>query len=233
MSGRPVVAITADAPGEDNRLIQPAGYHQAVRRAGARAVLVPPGEEDVAGLLDTVDAVVVTGGGDVDPTRWGAAPHPETYGVSELRDDFELELVARAVERELPMLAICRGMQVLNVALGGSLVQHLPDEVGETVVHRADPPGPLPHLVKVEPETLLAEAMGASEVEIASWHHQGLERLGAGLRAVASAPDGVVEAVALDGHPFLLAVQWHPELTADRDQTQQGLFDALARRAGQ
>ncbi len=231
MTTRPVVAITTDAPDEDARFTQPAGYHDAVRRAGGRAMLVPPGEDDVEGLLDMVDAVVVTGGADVDPARWGEPRHPEVYGTSDLRDGFELELLVGAIERGIPTLAICRGMQVLNVALGGSLIQHLPDAVGEIVVHRADPPGPVPHLVKVEPDAVVAEAMGSAEVEIASWHHQAIDRLGDGLRVVAAASDGVVEAVELRGHAFVLAVQWHPELTADRDPTQQALFDALTSRA--
>ena len=125
------------------------------------------------------------------------------------------------------MLAVCRGMQILNVVLGGTLHPHIPDVVGEDVVHRADPPGFIPHRVEVDEGSLISVTMGATEVNIASWHHQGIELLGAGLDVVARAPDGVIEAVELDGHPFLEAIQWHPEETAASDPTQQALFDAL------
>ncbi|MFQ5556051.1 MAG: gamma-glutamyl-gamma-aminobutyrate hydrolase family protein [Acidimicrobiales bacterium] len=223
----PLVAVTTYPAGAEGRISQPTGYHDAIRRAGGRALLVPPGETDPAGLLDTVDALVLTGGGDIHPRNLGLTTHPEVYGTSELRDTLELELARLAVERTFPTLAICRGMQVLNVALGGTLHLHLPDVVGTAVIHRADPPGPVPHAVAVTPGSLIARAMDATEITVSSWHHQALDLLGTGLTAVAHAADATIEAVELAGHPFLEAMQWHPELTAATDPTQQALFDAL------
>lgn len=230
---RPLVAINTyhRDDSERPRFNVPTGYVDAVRAAGGAIVLIPPGDAHPEELLEAVDALLMCGGGDLDPALFGASAHATHYSVCGERDAFDLATARAALARELPILAICRGMQVLNVALGGSLIQHLPDAVGEIVVHRADPPGPVPHLVKVEPDAVVAEAMGSAEVEIASWHHQAIDRLGDGLRVVAAASDGVVEAVELRGHAFVLAVQWHPELTADRDPTQQALFDALTSRA--
>lgn len=234
MSARPLIGLTMGGPTERRRLDQPVGYHEAVHRAGGRALHLPPGDPDIAGLLDLLDAVVFTGGGDVDPARMQVdQPHPAIEYVVPARDDFEFELMRSALEREMPMFAICRGMQVLNVALGGTLHAHLPDVVGTDLAHRADPPGPVPHTVAVGADSLLARSMGADNVEIASWHHQAVDQLGAGLRVVATAPDGTIEAVELDSHRFLLAVQWHPELTAASDPIQQRLFDALVTAAAE
>ena len=231
MSAAPLVALPTYHANAEGRVNLPAEYHEAVRRAGGRPVLIPPGDPDYAALLDDVDAVVLTGGGDIDPTLIGGREHPEIYGTSTLRDESELDLVRQIMDRRTPTLAICRGMQLLNVVLGGTLLPHLPDDVGDEVVHRADPPGPIPHGVRLDGQSLLAEVMGATEVVTASWHHQAIDELGDGLRPVAWADDGVIEAVELEGHPFLEVVQWHPEITAGDDPTQQALFDALVDRA--
>lgn len=231
MTKIPLIALTMYAANAIGRVELQAQYHEAVRRAGARPILIPPGDHDLSGLLDLVDGLVLTSGGDIDPKFTGGDAHPEIYGTNCLRDESELELTKRAIDQKVPMLAVCRGMQVLNTALGGTLLPHLPDMVGTDTVHRDDPPGPVPHTVRVEPGSLLSEIMGTTEVETASWHHQSVDRLGTGLRAVATAPDGVIEAVELDGHPFLTAVQWHPEITAHQDPTQQALFDELANQA--
>jgi putative glutamine amidotransferase len=223
----PLIAITTYPADTDDRVSLPAAYISSVRRAGGRALLVPPGEPDPAGLLDLVDGLLLTGGGDIDPARFGGAPHETVYQTDTQRDSLELDLIRMAIDRGTPTLAICRGMQVVNVALGGTLHVHLPDVVGETVRHRLPPREPVPHAVSVEDGCSLALIMGASEVEPMSWHHQGVDELGDGLRVVATAPDGVIEAVALDEHPWLAAVQWHPELTAAADPTQAALFDAF------
>jgi putative glutamine amidotransferase len=147
-------------------------------------------------------------------------------------------MVEHVLETGLPTLAICRGSQVLNVALGGTLHAHLPDVVDGSVIHRDEPkalrgePAPVPHEVVVESDSLVARIMGAERVNPMSWHHQAIDRLGAGLRVVARADDGTIEAVEHASHPWLAAVQWHPELTGDRDPTQQALFDALVAVSG-
>jgi putative glutamine amidotransferase len=233
----PLIAITT-YPADDSadRINLPPEYVDCVRRAGGRAVLVPPGEPDVRGLLDNVDGVLLTGGGDIDPSLWDGPAHETVYMTSIVRDSMEIELARLAVERATPLLAICRGMQVLNVALGGTLHVHVPDVVGDSVTHRLPPPGGVvhpgwkgatPHSVSVEPSSRLADVLCATEVEPMSWHHQAVDRLGEGLRAVAWAPDGIVESIELDGHPSLFAVQWHPELTAADDPTQARLFETF------
>jgi putative glutamine amidotransferase len=136
------------------------------------------------------------------------------------------------VESGLPTLGICRGLQLLNVALGGTLVEHLPDVVGESVPHRALPPGPVAHPVQIEPDSQLAHILQAGQVETASWHHQAPAQVAPPLKVTATAPDGTLEALEMPNHPWLIAVQWHPELTAAEDATQQRLFDTLVEMAG-
>lgn len=235
---RPLIGLTTYPPNAGDRYELPRPYVDAVRRGGGEPVLVPPGLADPAGLLDRLDGLVLAGGGDIDPARYGGPPHDAVYSIHADRDESELALARLVIERGTPALAICRGMQILNVALGGSLHVHLPDVVDGTVVHRKDPelpqgmPEPTPHELEVEAGSLVGEIMGATRVTPMSWHHQAVERVGDGLRAVAHAPDGTIEALEHDTHPWLAIVQWHPELTAAGDQTQQRLFDALVQRAG-
>jgi putative glutamine amidotransferase len=222
----PLIAITtyaADAESQQ-RVNLPREYVDSVRRAGGRALLVPPGETDPSGLLDAVDGVLLTGGGDIDPSVWHGPSHETVYMTDDARDSMEVELARLAVARRVPTMCICRGIQVLNVALGGTLHVHLPDVVGDEVMHRLPPREPVPHRIDVDPASELARLIGATDVEPMSWHHQSIDRLGEGLRAVAWAPDGVIEAVEHTAHPALIAVQWHPELTASSDPTQAVLF---------
>ena len=225
----PLIAITTYPPDEvsPGRVNLPHEYVDSVRRAGGRVLLVPPGEPDPSGLLDTVDGLVLTGGGDIDPARWGGGAHETVYMTDVARDDLELSLARLAVEREVPMFAICRGVQVLNVALGGTLHLHVPDVFGESVTHRLPPREPVPHAISLDADSKLARIIGAIEIEPMSWHHQSIDRLGEGLRVAAVAPDGVVEALEHESHPSLIAVQWHPELTAATDPGQAALFEAF------
>jgi len=147
------------------------------------------------------------------------------------RDEHELALARHAVKVNLPTLAICRGAQILNVALGGTLIAHLPEAVGESTPHRAPPRQPTRHAVSIQSGSRLARLLGQTEIEIASWHHQALRDVSPGLTVVAHAPDGTIEAVEMPDHPWLFGVQWHPELTADQDASQQRLFDALVQAA--
>ena len=164
------------------------------------------------------------GGGDVHPARFDGAPHASSYSMCDERDAFELALMEAALAARLPTLAICRGAQVLNVLLGGDLIGHLPDHVGEAVPHRVSRERPTRHAVRLAPGSRLAAIYGAERLEVASWHHQAVGRLGRGLSAVAWSEDGVVEALELAEAPGLLAVQWHPELDSAEGSPERRLF---------
>jgi putative glutamine amidotransferase len=207
-------------------------YLRAVEQAGGIPVLLPP--QLSASARDTLwrrlDGLVLTGGGDIEPARFGEAPHPKTALVSADRDGLEMDLVDRALRDDVPLFGICRGLQVINVALGGSLHQHIPDAVGETVQHaQTEKRHQATHPVKVLAEgTRLGRILGASELAVNSFHHQALKRLGRGLREVAWAPDGVIEAVEHDDtQRFLVAVQWHPEDLVGHDAAARALFTAV------
>jgi putative glutamine amidotransferase len=212
--------------------VSPRGYLDAVVRAGARPIVVDP-IGDPAGLLERVDALVLSGGPDVDPDCYGQAPHAKTYGVDRRVDDFEVPLVREAMARATPTLAICRGIQVLNVALGGSLHQHVLDDPGVPAHGRPGEPNGARELeVTVDAGTLLAKVVGSTRVVASCHHHQAIDRVGDGLRVVARADDGIIEALELEHTAgWLLAVQWHPEDTAANDPAQQRLFDALVTEA--
>ena len=237
MADAPLIGITTYAPNERGRYTLPVEYVGAVRRAGGLPWLIAPGEPRWRELFLRLDALVLSGGGDVDPARYGGKDHREIYGVDRARDETEIALALAAVEAGKPLLPICRGCQVLNVALGGTLIEHLPDEVGNDVAHRAEggPGTKAFHRVEIARGSRLASIVGAEECEPSSSHHQAIRALAPGLEIVARASDGTIEAVELRSHPFLVAVQWHPETTAEKDPGQQRLFDALvaaARDAG-
>jgi putative glutamine amidotransferase len=204
-----------------------------VRLAGGVPIVLPAVEGDIPEALDVIDALILPGGGDIDPAHYGGARHEANYGISAERDGFELALARAALARhDLPVLCICRGMQLLNVALGGDLVSHIPDRFGEDVAHRHPEHRPVQHLVRLEPKSRLGTILGIDELSVHSVHHQAVGRLGEGLRAVAWSPDGVVEAVESERHPFLIGVQWHPELAALGDDRQRRLFEALSGNVG-
>jgi putative glutamine amidotransferase len=194
--------------------LSPRSYALAVQAAGGMALLLPPDDsvsERPDEMLELLDGLMLAGGSDVDPASYGARPHPETRGSWPERDRFELALAHRALERELPVLGICRGMQMLNVACGGTLEQHLPERVGHHD-HRHTPGTFTDHEVRLEGDSLAARAVGADTTAVKSHHHQGLDELGEGLVASGwSSADGVVEAVELPGKPYALGVMWHPE----------------------
>jgi putative glutamine amidotransferase len=229
----PVIGLSTYGVAHSDGFNIPAPYVQSVIRAGGLPLLLPTADVDaVAPWLDRVQGLILIGGGDINPAAYGAAPHDTIYNLDADRDACEFALATIALERKMPLLAICRGMQVVNVVLGGTLHRHLPEIYGETVAHRLPPRETARHPVDIAGDALVAEAMGGTRVDTVSWHHQAVDRLGAKLRPVAWAADGVVEAMELDGNPNLLAVQWHPELSAAEDPAQQGLFDRLVVLAG-
>ncbi|MGH2844040.1 MAG: gamma-glutamyl-gamma-aminobutyrate hydrolase family protein [Solirubrobacteraceae bacterium] len=191
-------------------------YLQAVQRAGAMAIMIPPDPvlcEDPDAILDRIDGLLLAGGSDLDPATYGQRRHPQTLGIVHERDAIELALITRAIERDLPALCICRGMQVLNVALGGTLVQHLPDLL-RNEEHRRHP-GTFDgneHDVRLDSGSVAAKAAGAPVTMTKSHHHQGIDRLGAGLVVSGhSTLDELPEAIELPGSSYVLGVQWHPE----------------------
>jgi putative glutamine amidotransferase len=199
-------------------------YAQSVHRSGGRAVLITPDDPDVD-VLDHLDGLILTGGSDVDPARYGEAPHPETI-VKPGRDDLEFLLLAGALERDLPVLAICRGFELLAVAYGGRLHQHLPDVLGHTDHRPASGPSKYgEHPVRLEPGTRCHKILG-DEVVVNSFHHQGVADHGrltaAGWASEPVLPGGLLEAAEDPAHRFVLGVQWHPE-----EMTDPRLFDAL------
>lgn len=219
---RPTVGVTAATENVDYgawrglpALVSPRNYVSAVQRAGGRAVLLVPDPEDTEdpdGVLDLVDALILTGGaGDLDPAHYGEDPHPETGPVQGERDAYELALARAAVARGMPVLGICRGMQVLNVLYGGSIDQHLPDSLGHEE-HRHTPGVFADHEVSLRANSLAARAVGGERSPVKSHHHQGVGRVGEGLAATGWAvEDGSVEAVEDPERPFVLGVLWHPE----------------------
>ncbi|MFC6885603.1 MULTISPECIES: gamma-glutamyl-gamma-aminobutyrate hydrolase family protein [Actinomadura] len=204
----------------------PAPYLRSVERAGGVPVMLPPtaGLRGLGALVAGLDGVVLAGGGDLDPELYGAERHPETGPPQPQRDRFELALVRAVIDADLPFLAICRGMQVLNVARGGALIQHLPEALG----HEGHAPaiGMVgSHRVQISATSAIGKILGDA-AEVPTYHHQAVSRLGKGLSPVAWADDQVVEAVELQGHRFGLAVQWHPEEGDDKR-----LFEALVAEA--
>jgi len=240
-SYRPLIAVAGYhlGPGRVTRWPDggygvPGPYIDALRRAGARTLIVSPGEtNDPVEILEPFDGLVLIGGGDVDPARYGAEPDLEhNYGVEEDRDELEIGLLLAADELHMPTLAICRGMQVMNVAFGGTLHQHLPAMPGmlEHGVPVSDSVST--HDVKASRDGRLLASAGVDVLSCSSHHHQGVDRLGDRLAATGWSDDGLVEAIELQVEDpytdtWMLGVQWHPEDTASTDRAQQALFDGL------
>jgi putative glutamine amidotransferase len=211
---------------DDEAALVPLAYVSAVERAGGRPLLVPPSKDGVEETLDAVDGLVFSGGADLDPELYDQDPHDETSGVEPERDRAEFALLQAALARDMPVLAVCRGSQVLNVARGGDLVQHLPDVVGDEK-HKHRPGTFADHDISLEAGTRLASLLG-ERAPVKSHHHQGLGRVGDGLRVAAHAEDGTIEAVEDPGRRFALGVLWHPEAGED-----MRLFEELVREAAE
>jgi putative glutamine amidotransferase len=238
---RPLIAVTTselrssqsitltsqgEPPQEEMTLGLP--YMRAIEQAGGIPVVVPPLREDfIESLLEHVDGVCLSGGPDIDPAAYGEPRHPELGPTWSELDAFELAVARAADARGLPILAICRGAQVFNVARGGKLYQHLPDVVGEQVNHRQRQPGPeVTHSVELSGSSRLHQVIDRDQIEVNSFHHQAVSALGAGLVATAHASDGTIEAFEASDREFALGVQWHAETLVGRPE-QAALFGAL------
>jgi putative glutamine amidotransferase len=226
MSRKPVIGITTYltparfGDWDEQAALIPASYVRAIEAAGGRALLVPPSEDGVEEILDRLDGLVFSGGSDLDPELYGQEAHQETNGIVAERDRAEIALLKAALERDMPVLAVCRGSQVLNVAMGGDLVQHLPEVVGDEK-HKHTPGEFADHDVDLAPGTRVQEILG-DHAPVKSHHHQGYGQLGEGLREAARAEDGTIEALEDPSRRFALGVLWHPEAGEDF-----ALFEAL------
>jgi putative glutamine amidotransferase len=228
---RPLIGITTYAPEEVRfgvwtlpAALIPMSYVRALERAGGRALLVPPSEDGVEETLEALDGLLLSGGEDVSPESYGADAHPETRGVDPQRDRAELALLEGALARDMPVLAVCRGSQVLNVARGGDLVQHLPEVVGDEK-HKHTPGVFADHQVTLDPASRVGSVLG-ERAPVKSHHHQGYGRLGDGLRETAWAEDGTIEGLEDPRKRFAVGVLWHPEEGEDA-----ALFESLVEEA--
>ena len=218
--GRPIIGITGELEAARWRnwireaVVSPVSYTRAVERAGGAPVILPPvPSSSVPSLIANVDALVIAGGRDVDPSLYDEAPHEQTDAPDHRRDRFEILMIRAAIEADLPFLAIGRGMHILNVARGGTLIQHLPDRLGSES-HMPDPVKLTVHDVQISAASKIGRVLGAT-ARVPAAHHQAIDRIGSGLLPVAWTPDQVVEAVELQGHKFGLGVQWQPEESND------------------
>jgi putative glutamine amidotransferase len=223
---KPIVGITSYAEEVtwgawvEPAALVPLSYVHAVEKSGGRPFVVPPSEDSIEETLSVLDAIIFSGGSDLDPDLYGADLHPETTGVQEARDRAEVALLTAALERDMPVLAVCRGSQVLNVALGGDLVQHLPETVGHEG-HKHVPGDWSDHEVRLEPMSRVGSLLG-ERTPVKSHHHQGYGRIGDGLRETGWANDGTIEALEDPSKRFAVGVLWHPEEGED-----MALFEAL------
>ena len=234
---KPLIAVTATilpASGSSPNLAVRANYVDAVAKAGGVPVVVPPAADPAEAIryAESFDAFVFVGGPDIDPARFGEQKHPLTEQMPARREEFDFALVDAVIRLRKPFLGICLGCQEVNVALGGTLIQDVPDQTGSKVQHsREDGDDPPRHMVAVEPDSIVARLAGSVRVKANSSHHQAVREPGAGLRVVARCEeDGIIEALELEGNPFGLAIQWHPEYLTDEPE-HMALFRGLVEAA--
>ena len=229
------VAVTAGIrpDGETSRVRLTAAYVTALEKAGLVPVIIPPlsGDRAESAILDAVSGLVLTGGGDIDPARYGETPHPKIRSIDAARDATETALIQEARARRTPVLAICRGIQMLNVALGGTLVQDIPSQCDATIAH--DDEGPRTsrsHDITIEAGSRIEAAMGTMKCSVNSFHHQSVKQVADGMRVTARSPDGVIEGLeSVDEDWWVMGVQWHPEeMTDSPEPWDVGLFKAFA-----
>lgn len=230
LTNSPIIGITTYGRDQSGNFYLPGAYVEAVRKAGGVPILLPPGESNPDQILKLVDGLIFSGGGDIDPTLYGGSSHPSISRVDTERDAFEIALAKEVLREDIPVLGICRGSQLLNVATDGDLVTHVPDKFGLNVLHQGVNREETEHLVQIVPQSRLAQIIGDSELSVVSKHHQAPRKIASAWRIVARAADGVIEALEYEKHPWMIAVLWHPELSLD-DARHQRLFDAFVNAA--
>jgi putative glutamine amidotransferase len=212
----------------------PAFYIEGITRAGGLAIMLPPQQlsgAEAKDIVSSLDGLMLCGGRDIDPSRYGQSPHAEAEQPDKLRDDLEEKLLSAAIDADLPFLGICRGAQMLNINRGGTLIQYLPDVVGDNRYQLGNAKFS-PADVEVETSSILGSLVGDKVSNAALYHHQAIDELGKGLKITAKTEDGIIEAVELADHPFGVAVQWHPEQTLDDLRIFEGLIEAARKYRG-
>lgn len=229
----PVIGITCSHELENNRYFIPIAYVNALVAAGACPVLLPPMDTRLIIRLNFLQGVVFSGGNDVDPVHFGEEPIPGNGEVSPDRDVFELALARMCLRENIPFLAICRGMQVVNIAAGGDIYQDIHTQAAKVLKHmQQSPRWHASHGVEVKQSSLVQKAYGGKLTRVNSFHHQAVRQVAPGFQVVATSQDGLVEAIESPEHPFAVGVQWHPEAMWQRHPEHLGPFKALARSAG-
>jgi putative glutamine amidotransferase len=211
--------------------VQPVYYAEAVLAAGGIPLILPPSQTWRPEILDFMDGLIVSGGEDVEPGRYGQTPHPTVEWIDPVRDEFEIAIVRYAFERDRPLLGVCRGAQVLNVAAGGTLVQDLASRHQDLGRHSATKLDEVVHDVEIAPDSRLRDAVGSGRISVNSGHHQAIQAISALLKPVAWAADGVVEAAESPNHSWIVGVQWHPEMLYEHHAEHLRLFEAFVRAA--
>ena len=222
----PIIGITTYGRKKDDNYYLPGSYVHSVRSAGGIPILLSPGEKGIVRILELVDGLIFAGGGDIEPSIYGGNSQSTIAGVDPERDEFELALAEEVLKNSIPSLGICRGSQLLNVATGGKLIEDVPDELGDSILHRLNVGEASEHPVQIEQGSRLAEIMGSNEVNVKSQHHQGIHTVPEIWQVSAYSPDGVIEALEHKTHPWMLAVLWHPEISPE-DPHHQRLFKAF------
>ncbi|NJK76011.1 MAG: gamma-glutamyl-gamma-aminobutyrate hydrolase family protein [Oscillatoriales cyanobacterium RU_3_3] len=227
----PIVGITTYSRSKAGEYSLNGAYTDAVQKAGGIPILLPPNQLDPASIFDIVDALIFSGGGDINPEIYGGCIEETVYGIDSERDNFELTLAKLALKSNIPILGICRGMQILNAASGGDLIIHVPDIYGKEIDHRKEnPTSPIEHSIKIDPDSRLAKIMGTTSTTVVSWHHQSVKNMTASWQISAWASDSLVEAMEYENHPWMVAVQWHPEMSPNSIPNAQ-LFRAFVQAA--
>jgi len=214
----PLIGITTYGRNADGYFTLPSAYVDIVRNNGGLPVLLPPGESNVENILELVDGLIMAGGGDLDPSLYGGEHHPSIERINKERDSFEILMAKRVLTMEKPVLGICRGMQILNVAGGGTLVEHLPERFGTSVSHRGEDHQPVPHSVQLSRGSRLRQVTGKGDLPVMSLHHQALGDIADSWSVAARSSDDVVEAIEKPDHPWMIAVLWHPELSMEQEE---------------
>lgn len=222
----PIIGITTYGRDKKGNFHLPGEYVDAVRQAGGLPILLAPGETNLDQILYMVDGIIFAGGGDIDPKVYGGRPHPTVARVDPDRDAFEISLAKLVRKDAKPVLGICRGFQLLNIAYGGDLIADIPEKYGDKIAHRTSFGGITEHFVHLTPESRLTQIIGAMRISVVSKHHQGAGNITSDWSIGAQADDGIVEALEHRNHPWMIAVLWHPELALD-DPNQQKIFKAF------